>query len=172
MAVKVGTAAAQLAEPLSGWTARAVAGAPGLTTVIVVNLSTLGVVSGAKLGWSADFVTTALHNNPTHSAALLIQTNRSFDELIKEEQPGSESDASESDSEAGFGRVGKPSNVRSQRMKVTEIFMEGRRKLNVLDVTLIFDPETCWGSRKGAHEALLITARGLSLRSSAMLPCQ
>lgn len=164
MSIKVGTAAAQLAEPLAGWTARASAGVPGIATVIIANLSTLGVLSGAKLGWSADFITTVLHASPTHSAALVIQTNRSFDEVVKEEPHGSESDASESDSEAGFNRVGKPSSVRSQRMKVTEIFSEGRRKLNVLDVTLIFDPDTCWGSRKGAHEALLITARGSSLR--------
>jgi hypothetical protein len=129
----------------------------------VVNLSVLGVVSGARLGWMADFVTSTLHANPTHSAAVAIQTNRSHDEIVKEEtkcESETESESESQDSECGPGRTGKPSNIRMQRMKVAEVLMEGARRLNVSDLTLIFDPDTCWGNRRGVHDALLVTARG------------
>ena len=160
---KVAIAASELPEPVSSWTAGMASGMPGLATLAVANLSTLGVVSGARLGWVADFLTTTLHANPTYSAGLVIQTNRSFDDTVKEEikPDGSDSDpGSDSASEEGSARIGKHSSVRSQRLKVTEVLSEAKRKLNVNDITLIFDPETCWGHRRGAHDVLLVTARG------------
>ena len=189
---KADSLSSDLPSQVASWAARNTMGTHGVAKILWVNFSVLGVVSAGKLAWVADYVAAELHASPSTSVAILIQSNRSYDETragsnLKVDDtdaaPGVEMDAksehSGSDSEdlagpwdgktpeAGSARMGQARSLRAARHKIEDIFSEVRRGLNVDNAQMVFDPTTVWGNRHGCHNMLVVTPRSVPPKSAS-----
>ena len=185
---KADTLAADLPSQMSAWVTKRTIGNHGVAKIVWVNFTVLGVVSGGKLNWVADYVSAELHSTPTTSVAIIVQGNRSYDELrSKVDDVGvvaGKADAkSESDTDSGAddkcqdgkpgwdgisqgqgqgsARMGHAKSLRQHRQRIEDVFCEEGRGLLVHNATLVFDPPTVWGSRHGSHSLLVVIPRSV-----------
>ena len=175
-----------LPSQMASWEARTTTGMHGVAKILWVNFSVLGVVSASKLAWIADYVAGELHASPGTSVAILIQSNRSYDEQRAgsefedtDASPGAKHDAksenssSDSEDQAGpsdgkprgegsaLGVPGWARSLRAARQKIEEVFSEARRGLDVDNAQMVFDPATVWGNRTGCHNMLIVTPKSV-----------
>jgi hypothetical protein len=133
-----------------------------------VNLTVAGYLGAVKMDWLTDHITARLHEHAETSMCIIIQTNRSSDEGVKKED---DNDAQTDDDEepsskvprrgaawTGCNRMGTFNAVRLNKQKITDIFCEAGRDLQVTTPTLTFDPATVWGARTEFHDMILLTA--------------
>lgn len=177
--------AADLPAQMACWASTTSAGKHGVAKILWVNFSVLGVVSAAKLDWVANHVSRELHSQACTSVAIIIQSNRSYDEQrpgskVEEEADDEHADAKSENSssesgaedqsvpcdgkhptEQGSARMGRAKSLRAWRYKIEEVFCEPGRGLTVDNANIVFDPATVWGSRHGSHNMLMVLPKGV-----------
>ena len=183
----IDTLAADLPSQMAAWVTKTTTGNQGVAKIMWVNFSVLDVLSAGKLGWVADYVTAELHAAPATSVAIIIQVNRSCDELRKDtqvEEAGSlaaetSGAKSESDSDSGADESARPTPwdgksqgpgnarpsrakaMRQHRQRIEDVFSEDGRGLTAHNASIVFDPTTVWGARAGSHQILVVLPRSV-----------
>ena len=183
----IDTLAADLPSQMAAWVTKTTTGNQGVAQIMWVNFSVLDVLSAGKLGWVADYVTAELHAAPATSVAIIIQVNRSCDELRKDtqvEEAGSlaaemSGAKSESDSDSGADESARPTPwdgksqgpgnarpsrakaMRQHRQRIEDVFSEDGRGLMVHNASIVFDPTTVWGALAGSHQILVVLPRSV-----------